>query len=295
MSAGYVVVVPSFQRAEKLRRKTLATLLERGIAPEAVYVYTHDHDPQLPEYETLAAETGVHLVTTDAEGIREQRRRIRWDFPEGTHIISMDDDVDKIMTSPTRKWEDRVQVQDLDALFRGMRTEMDRAGLYVWSIVPAYNTWFFSRAAGNYATGLFQVMFTMYGFINRHDHPVHDQSAYYKDEEELSLRAWWYDGGVVRHRRLAVQAEHYSPGGCQAEGRVPTDVEASIETLLKEWPGLTSRGKSARATAEWPEVELPHYRGQSPPRPADALPPYQDAAHMRWYRRQVAKELDSLL
>lgn len=292
MSTDYVVAVPSYQRAEKLQRKTLRILAERHVPMDRVHVFVHNNDPQLLEYMEVAEAAGAELAVTRARGIREQRRAVRHHFREDTNIVSMDDDIDRVMLPVSNRWSGERQLEDLDDLFQDMFARTRAEGLYVWGVSPVYNPFFLKP--GEYAAGLNLVMFTMYGFINRHESPVHDQSAYYKDEQELSLRAWWYDGGTLRNKGVAVQAEYYSPGGCQAEGRQVADVEASVQTLLEEWPGLITRAEKRSESSGWPEVKLAR-RARKDPRPADAPLPFQEEWYVAAHQRRMKKQTEELI
>jgi len=121
-----------------------------------------------------------------------------------------------------------------------------------------------------YSTGLKLVMFNLYGFVNRPGHPVHAQTVKYKDEQELTLRAWWYDGGVVRSDDTAPVGEFYTPGGCQADGRHYEEVRASAEALIAQWPGYVRW--NTKKKSDWPEVDLVR-KPRGAGHPVDIPPP----------------------
>lgn len=248
----YQVAIPSYQRADRLSRSALPLLLERGVPADAITVFLHDNDPQYREYvSTVGVGMGVRIQVTDARGITDQRTRILNHYPQGTNLLSVDDDVTNIRRALDRKTLE--PVDDLDALFRHMFATTRARGLYVWGLSPVPNAYFMKP--GEINEGLKFLIFTVWGCIVRHNHPVHQFTVPYKDEHELSLRAWWYDGATVRHDGVAANANYYTaPGGCQAAGRDLAQVETSVESLLHQWPGLVRR--NLKRKSDWPEIVL---------------------------------------
>lgn len=246
----YRISIPSYQRPLNLMRKTLPLLLSRGVQPERITVYLHHHDPELPTYHGVLRDNGIQHRTTSEHGITAQRTRIVDDHPPGTPIVSMDDDLSNVQRALDHKTLG--PVEDLDQFFRDMFTETAGRDLNVWGISPVPNAYFLKP--GRTSDGLKFLMFTLFGFFNRPGHPVHDFTVRYKDEHEFSLRAWWYDGATLRHDGVAVQAEYYAPGGCQAAGRDVDQVEASVQSLLRQWPGLVRRNQ--KRESGWPEILL---------------------------------------
>jgi hypothetical protein len=263
----YVVVIPSYQRAEQLAKRTLSLLLNGKVDPERVKVFLHDNDPTLEEYADLAERTGISLVVTSARGITAQRTGIAAYFPEGTPVVSMDDDVTALMAA--RDSKTLVPVEDLDELFLQMFGETAERGLWVWGFAPVPNAFFLKP--DKISEGLKFLIFTCYGFFSRPGHPVHSHTVPYKDENELSLRAWWYDGAAVRHDGVAAKANFYTlAGGCQAAGRNHDQIEASVKSLLDQWPDLVRVNKARKS--EHTEIVLAR-RARTAGHPVDSLPP----------------------
>lgn len=247
----YVVAIPSYQRPDRLFEHSLATLAGKQVPLSKVYVFLHDNDPYLDEYLLKLDLLGANPVVTQARGIGQQRQAITEYFAPGTLVVGMDDDIQGVMSATGPRWAHAYQVPDLDKVFREMFEATAAAGLYVWGLAPVDNPFFLKQRV---STGLKLVMFTLYGFFNRPGHPVHTNTVRYKDEQEFSLRAWWYDGGVARHDGIAVKTQFYADGGCQAEGRQVEHVEESVQSLLRQWPGLITRAPKRKS--DWPEVKL---------------------------------------
>jgi hypothetical protein len=262
----YQVAIPSYQRADRISN-TLALLTSRGVQASRITIFLHNNDPQAAAYRMVAADWGTRLTTTTARGITAQRTAIMNAYPEGTHLLSIDDDVTEIREAVDKKT--LRPVLDLDGLFRTMFAETMARGLYVWGLSPVPNAYFMKP--GEINEGLKFLIFTVWGAVVRHNHVVHQFTVPYKDEHELSLRAWWYDGATVRHDGVAANANYYTaPGGCQAAGRDLAQVEASVQSLLHQWPGLIRR--NLRRKSDWPEVVLAS-RKRHAGHPANVDPP----------------------
>lgn len=274
MTDDYVVVIPSYQRPERLFSHSLATLLEKGVRMDDVYVFLHDNDPFLDDYLAGLAALDVHPIVTGARGIGQQRQAIVDFFDEGTNIVCMDDDIEGVISTTGPRWANVFQAPDLHTIFREMFWEVRKRGLAVWGLAPVDNPFFLKPVSPEgdptYSEGLKLVMFTMFGFINRPGHPVHLSTVRYKDEQEFSLRAWWYDGAVVRNESVAVKTVFYADGGCQAAGRTYQQVEESVVSLMAQWPDLIKR--HTKRGSDWPEVRLAR-RARTEGHPLDSEPP----------------------
>ncbi|MBM4469909.1 hypothetical protein GS982_20145 [Rhodococcus hoagii] len=234
----YQVAIPSFQRAEGIAKKTLPFLLNGGVDPARITIYLHDNDPQLEQYQALAEQHGVTVKATAMRGITPQRTFITNDYPEGTPLVCIDDDVTDVMEALDAKT--LRPVQDVDGLFTMMFRETAARDLYLWGLAPVINA--FYMKPGRISEGLKFLIFSLFGCYVRPGHPVNEFTVPYKDEHEMSLRAWWWDGAVVRHDGMSAKANFYTdPGGCQAETstkRTPEKVAYSVAELQRQWPGL---------------------------------------------------------
>lgn len=270
MTDPYRVVIPSYQRPHRLLEQPVRALVGKHVPAELVDVFVHDNDPFLDEYEMLLDGSKVTLVVTDARGIGEQRQAIVANYPEGARLVGMDDDIEEVIATTGPRWADVFSVQDLDERFQNLFDVCELEGLYVWGTAPVNNP-FFMKPWGTYPSqGLKLCMFTLFGWINRPGHPVHTQTVQYKDEQEFSLRAWWYDGGVLRADDMAVKTVFYADGGCTAAGRNWQQVEDSTISLMQQWPELITR--NTKKGSDWPEVKLAR-RKRTEGNPVHALPP----------------------
>ena len=88
----YVVCIPTHQRAKLLEEKTLAELDRLEVPREKVYVCVEKSE--MDDYKEVLGDSVNYIE--GAKGIRLQRERISGHFDNGTHIISIDDDIRRI-------------------------------------------------------------------------------------------------------------------------------------------------------------------------------------------------------
>jgi hypothetical protein len=266
----YRVVIPSYQRPERLMHQTLSTLRSKHVPMELVDVFIHDNDPFIDHYQDLETVIGFTLYVSPARGIGEQRQYIVDTYPAGTRLVGMDDDIEEVIRTTGPRWANVLPVDDLHSRFVEMFNWCELEGLYVWGTAPVNNPFFMKEWGTPPSVGLKLCMFTLFGWINRPGHPVHTQTVQYKDEQEFSLRAWWYDGAALRADDMAVKTVFYADGGCTAAGRNWQQVEDSTVSLMQQWPDLITR--NTKKGSDWPEVKLAR-RKRTEGHSVDTLPP----------------------
>lgn len=262
---GYQVAIPSHRRAATLAATTLRVLADGHVPRSHVCVFIDDNDPDMDAYARLPV--NVRLVLVPTRGINAARRFIAQYYPAGTNVVCLDDDVTGVFEATDRKT--LAPVVDLDDLFEYAFRATRDAGLSVWGVSAVANP-YFMRPGSAPSTDLKFLIATMWGFVSRPDHPVHDTTVEVKEDYETSLRAWWYDGGVVRFNNLTVRADHYrTPGGCQ-DYRTADMSAVAADQLMREWPGvvrMNTNRKSGHA-----EILL-NRRGRHAGNPLHAEPP----------------------
>lgn len=263
--ASYRVAVPSYRRVDTLATRTLPMLLTGGVAPDRIAVYAHASDDNLPDYRGLCDSAGITLRVSDVRGIAAQRETILADHPPGTALLQVDDDVSGVFEAIDTKYLRRVD--DVDGFARRMFAETTRRDLWVWGLAPVPNAFFLTP--GRLFEGLKFAIFSFLGCYTRPGHPVHTTTVETKEDYELCLRAWWWDGGILRHDGAAARADHYSAGGC-SQLRTPAIESASAEALSAAWPGLVR--PNTRRQGPYAEVLLAR-RGRGPSRAPSETPP----------------------
>lgn len=262
----YQVAVPSYRRADMLRQRTLRFLRNGHVPADRITVFVHRHDEQLDAYRRVADDRGVRLVVTDVRGINAQRAAIRDHYPAGTNLVQVDDDVTMLLRTDDGK--QLTQVAMVDWFFQNAFQTTLKLGLWSWGLSAVPNAYF--MRPGHISDDLKFVIFSLFGTVVRPGHPAYVNTVPTKDDYEFSLRSWWYDGGIVRFNDHVARADIYkAPGGCQ-DTRTVRLAEASVQSLINQWPGLVRRNH--RRKSDFPEILLAR-RGRHDGHPADIPPP----------------------
>ena len=192
----YSIVIPSYRRA-KLLQKTLLTLDKNNISKECIHVFVVEEELELYR-QTLDS----YKIIVGVHGLTQQRQFMEDYFPEGHHIVSMDDDIESIDLSLT-------SFTSLDQFIRHAFEVCLQKGSYLWGVYPVFNP-FFRRHDIEY--GLHFIVGSFYGVINRHG-IVPSLESYCKEDVERTILYYLKDGNVVRFSRVGFKTKYYGIGG----------------------------------------------------------------------------------
>ena len=91
----YVLAIPSYHRENTLKNKTLRVLKEYKIDPQKIIIFVADKGQEKVYRETLDKST-YNKIVVGRPGIKNIRNFMPRYFPEGQHILYMDDDINHI-------------------------------------------------------------------------------------------------------------------------------------------------------------------------------------------------------
>lgn len=203
----YPVAIPSYDRIETLKTKTLAMLERHGIPKNQISIFVSGPDQYKLYKNALAPEYNV--VETPAANILETRNYITRHYQEGERVVHIDDDVEEIWRKVhPEKTSREMVVMDLTELATMGFAEIEKRGLSMWGINPVPNAFFMTH---NVSTDLRYVVAALRGVVNHHDIvlSLHPQ----KEDVENTIRAYIRDGGVLRYNYITITTKWYAPGG----------------------------------------------------------------------------------
>lgn len=265
----YHVAVLSYQRPNEVCGKTIKMLVDGGVPKSAICVYVHASDPYVEAYVDNLELLDIECAVTDTIGTKQQRAEVYSRFPEGHHIVSVDDDIKGLMTFTedleTGK-KSKALVTDVDSLFKEMFEVTRDHNLFAWGLYIPTNPFFMKDRC---STGLRPFGYGLFGVINRPGHIVHDFTTKYCDDMEFCLRSWWWDGGVVRNDGVAFLTEIYTDGGLNAAGRDASGIYADNVNLKRQWGEFVKFGEGSHGVS-WVKIR-PRQRDVA--HSADTLPP----------------------
>jgi hypothetical protein len=238
----YIIAIPSYQRYELLKNKTLNTLSKYKIPRNRIYIFVANKNEEAEYKKILDPATYGHLIIGQ-KGLKNQRHFITQYFKEGTEILNLDDDLDgiNILKSHSDKFDKRnnylEELDNLDSFIKLAFKEIKRHNIFLWGIYPINNPYFMTPLISK---DLRLIVGTCWGVINRYDSDL-ILTIDEKEDVERTLQHYVKDKAVMRFNNISVKTTYYkTPGGMQALGRDrKKDSLQSAIYLNKKYPTLT--------------------------------------------------------
>jgi hypothetical protein len=273
----YIIVIPSYNRPDLIQVKTLALLHRHNINPNLINIFVANKE-QYDLYQSNIPKFLYNEIIIGVLGLKNQRNFIIDYYPEGKHIVQMDDDLDKIMelykknSSTSRKTARKTArktvrksvrkevrnmrvVQDLDRFIRNAFKMCHEKGIFLWGVYPLANARFMTPTV---TTDLRFIVGPMWGMINRHRQELHS-TIDEKENAERTLQYYTMDGAVLRFNNVGIETRYYkNKGGMQNEGKNrKEEALKSVYYLHKKYPNLTKifLGKKSGV----PEIRMIHH------------------------------------
>lgn len=224
------VVIPSYERAELIQKRSLALCRRLGII-NRVTVFIADEPKQIADYAHLGLE-----IVCGPRGLCAMRNFITDYYPEDAELFCMDDDIEEIYCAEDngklRPMESQEFRDWLDQAFAELRNM--RASLF--GVYPVRNA-FFMKDLPPITRDLRFCVGSMWGCLNRKGEAAR-LTLEEKEDFERTLLAYKRDGAVLRYNRIAPKTRYYANGGgMQANDRDRVaDARASCATLIERFP-----------------------------------------------------------
>jgi hypothetical protein len=227
----YVVAIPTYKRYDEITTKTLPTLKRGKVDKKRIYVFVANKTEEKLYREKMDPDT-YHKIVVGKKGLVPQRRYISQYFPEGTKIVSMDDDVQNMIQ--LKRDDSLKKIANLDSLFkRFFKTLIDK-NLYLWGVYPVKNNMFMSHKT---TTDLRFIIGVVHGYINRHSKDLYpSMQSVSKEDIEQSILFYLKDGGVSRFNNITFTTKFNAPGGLGVD-RFQMNKNAQ-EYLVKTYPNI---------------------------------------------------------
>jgi hypothetical protein len=227
-SEDYVCAIPSYGRWTEITAKTLPCLKKGKVPREKIYVFVATKKEEKLYRDTLDPATYGKIII-GKKGLVQQRKYISQYFPENTHIVSMDDDVQNVVRL---KKDKLMKITNLDTFFRKSFRQLQAADLYLWGVYPCKNNMFMKN---NVTTDLRFAIGVIHGYINRHDPSLYPSlKSVSKEDYEQTILFFIKDKGVMRFNDIAFTTVFNAPGGLGTD-RYQMNKSAQ-EYLCKKYP-----------------------------------------------------------
>lgn len=243
----YQIAIPSFMRDQTLAKKTLKVLEHYKVDPKRVTIFMANDEERQKYAKTLADSPYQNLVVAQ-KGMKEVRNFMWNYYPEGTPVLFMDDDLNKIEVLDPADPKRLIQAPDLfeDVVKPGFHA-MRENNAYLWGIYAAGNAGFMAgmksdpeldQSGENSAAitiGNVYIIGSFYGAVIRRD-PKLMVGCADKEDHERSVAHFIKDGRVVRLDFATVDSDYYGEEGGLQETRTDDTVRIGAEYMLKHYP-----------------------------------------------------------
>jgi hypothetical protein len=203
---NYQICIPSYKRYTILQHKTLNLLHKLNIPREIINIFVIEEEYN--DYKLNCNPDMYNELIIGVKGLVEQRKFISNYYPENTHIISLDDDIESLDLSMT-------DYATADIFFKKAFEICILNKSFIWGVYPVLNP-FFRKNQKLYTTELKFIIGAFFGFINRPNDldlelklMVHGN----KEDVERSILYFKKDGVVIRFNKVGFKTKYYGTDG----------------------------------------------------------------------------------
>jgi len=273
--SDYVIAIPSYNRPDKIQQNTLAVLKKHNINPTHITIFVANQD-QYNIYKNAIPANLYNNIVIGLETLKNQRNFINDYYPEGKHIVEMDDDIKSIVQliiteksgkslkslvashmekagmsrtggksgmsgkakSKKKIYKFTKPIADLDGFIKNAFKICANENIYLWGVYPLANPYYMTDKI---TKDLRFIVGPMWGMINRHRSDL-KLTVDEKENSERTLQHWVADGAVLRFNNVAIATNYYkNKGGMQSEGKDrKQEALKSVYYLHQLYPDLTT-------------------------------------------------------
>ena len=205
-------VIPSFNRPNIIKEKTLKFLALQGIKPSEIDIVVED-EPMKEEY-IKSLGMRYRFIVSGTKGVGEKRNFIRSYYREETkleEIVCFDDDIDNVI--------DIDKPLDIRSLISKSFIDCKNTGVCLWGVSPLHNP-FFLKHAREKSYNLKYISGAFFGLkINRNKYMLHTDIDHGEDFQ-FSMEHFLRDKAVLRWNRIYVETKYFEEQGgiCESLG-----------------------------------------------------------------------------
>lgn len=229
----YQIAVPSYKRPETIKNKTLKVFDEYDIPPERVTIFCADEEELHSYRNSLKNHKYGSRIALGVPTIGAQRNFIERYYPEGTHLMMFDDDIEEVQRKCGEQDLERVDDLYKEIIEQGFNA-CEESGAKTFGIYAAANAFFMKDRV---YTDLCYIIASMFGVIVEHDDSL-ERVTNHGEDYEYSLRQYVKNGAVARLDNYTVKSNYYKEEGGLQTVRTKEYVHESISKIVKMFPDL---------------------------------------------------------
>ena len=242
----YQIAIPSYNRAETLRDKTLALLKAYRIPAEKITIFVANNE-QEDIYKNVLSPNLYGKIIVGVKGLMNIRNFISDYYPIGTPIVNFDDDIKGFLEYSNDAKRNERPLKSLLGVIKYGFEECIKHGASLWGLYPVPNGFFMKETV---STDLKFCIGSTWGCINTGIKLTMSE----KEDYERTILYYLRDGLVIRLNNVSpITAYYKEPGGMQEEDRKEKQNEA-VKTLLKRYPQFVTQNHSRKSG--YPEIRI---------------------------------------
>ena len=220
------IAIPSYKRHKYLGDKTLKTLHNFGYGIEDIDIFVGNDE----EYELYKSEYPEYNIIVGEVGMRQIREFIFNYYDEGTHVLSLDDDIiDVKMKNPNESEKScLVKLENLKEIVDRGFEECVKNNTILWGIYPCDNHGFMKN---NITTHLAFCVGWMWGCIIDKECLKLNISQY--EDYERSIRVFKKYGKVIRLNNICAKTKYNNNTGGMCDDNRINIMKRDLEILKK--------------------------------------------------------------
>jgi hypothetical protein len=219
------IAIPSYQRPTVLATQTLATLEQENVPKDIITIFVASQE-ESNLYKQTCSE---YKIVIGVPGLVQQRNFITKYYPQGTHLISLDDDIKKFKSLSPRPF-----LQIAKRMFELCQHEL----CSLWGIYPVNNLFFCKERI---IKSVSFIIGHCYGYIVSHERVIPDE-VIAKDDKWFSLWHARKDGYSLRYEGMCADTAMYKPGGL-TDTRKKVNEDTCVEFVARQFPELCESRK----------------------------------------------------
>ncbi len=239
------IAIPTYNRPELIQKATLAYLERSAFPLEQVDVWISG-ESQLHLYDGLPDKWKARF-RIGVKGLAENRKVAELQYPEGTKLFWMNDDIfliNELVGTDTKRL---AEVNITKVLSDGFGV-CETLKAYLWGIYAVNNAFYMDERVH---TDLRYVVGCAYGMVLRHDEALLPCFGDAKEDYERALRFYQKDGVIVRLDRYSPKTIYYNSPEIFPNNE---KIEANIKELEKKWPTWVLR--NTKKKSPYPEINI---------------------------------------
>jgi len=230
-------VIPSFNREDMIKLKTLKFLFTHDIKPEEIDIVVETEDMKDRYIKSIGNQ--YNIIVSGTHGIKEKRNFVRSYYRDETDhdkIVCIDDDIDKLI--------DIDKPLDLRGVIEEAFDICKWDGICMWGLCPFHNPFFMTRSPRT-STNLKYICGAFFGLVIDRTKKIIHTDIDHGEDYQFTMEHFLRDGGVLRFNHISINTKYFEQKGgiCESLGGLKNrqvQMKENSEYLVKKYPGMCS-------------------------------------------------------